>query len=178
MGCKRSAKKYREKFENINKYYKRTKHSRSGRGDGKTYRFFTELARPCTAPPPLRAPPPPVSLALALVAVAPLATPAGLSALRVHTRRRLSCSRLRCQGASPLRHLSWMRRRILTMDDVSFSSGPDTETTEKGRKRKRRRRQKGDGDVRAADAAGDEAAGGDVARWSEPLPPCSIPPVS
>jgi hypothetical protein len=43
MGYKRSAKKCREKFENVDKYYKRIKDGRAGRGDGKAYRFFSEL---------------------------------------------------------------------------------------------------------------------------------------
>ncbi|CAN6304574.1 unnamed protein product [Urochloa humidicola] len=42
-GYTRSAKKCKEKFENVHKYYKRTKESRAGRSDGKTYRFFTQL---------------------------------------------------------------------------------------------------------------------------------------
>ncbi|KAK8444738.1 hypothetical protein SEVIR_9G191300v4 [Setaria viridis] len=42
-GYTRSAKKCKEKFENVHKYYKRTKESRAGRNDGKTYRFFTQL---------------------------------------------------------------------------------------------------------------------------------------
>ncbi|XP_062200232.1 trihelix transcription factor GTL1-like isoform X2 [Phragmites australis] len=43
QGYSRSAKKCKEKFENVYKYYKRTKESRAGRNDGKTYRFFTQL---------------------------------------------------------------------------------------------------------------------------------------
>ncbi|XP_074575245.1 trihelix transcription factor GTL1-like isoform X2 [Curcuma longa] len=43
LGYKRSAKKCKEKFENVHKYYKRTKEGRAGRQDGKTYRFFTQL---------------------------------------------------------------------------------------------------------------------------------------
>ncbi|KAF5460441.1 hypothetical protein F2P56_020305 [Juglans regia] len=43
MGYKRSAKKCKEKFENVDKYYKRTKESRAGRQDGKSYKFFSEL---------------------------------------------------------------------------------------------------------------------------------------
>jgi hypothetical protein len=42
-GYNRSGKKCKEKFENVHKYYKRTKESRAGRNDGKTYRFFTQL---------------------------------------------------------------------------------------------------------------------------------------
>ncbi|WOL10568.1 trihelix transcription factor GTL1-like isoform X1 [Canna indica] len=43
LGYKRSAKKCKEKFENVHKYYKRTKDGRAGRQDGKTYRFFSQL---------------------------------------------------------------------------------------------------------------------------------------
>ncbi|XP_039010593.1 trihelix transcription factor GTL1-like isoform X2 [Hibiscus syriacus] len=43
LGYKRSAKKCKEKFENVQKYYKRTKDGRSGRQDGKSYKFFSEL---------------------------------------------------------------------------------------------------------------------------------------
>ncbi|KAA8526042.1 hypothetical protein F0562_007858 [Nyssa sinensis] len=43
LGYKRSAKKCKEKFENVHKYYKRTKEGRAGRQDGKSYRFFSEL---------------------------------------------------------------------------------------------------------------------------------------
>ncbi|KAK8690760.1 hypothetical protein V6N13_074286 [Hibiscus sabdariffa] len=42
-GYKRSAKKCKEKFENVHKYYKRTKDGRTGRQVGKTYKFFSEL---------------------------------------------------------------------------------------------------------------------------------------
>lgn len=43
LGYSRSAKKCKEKFENISKYYKKTKDGRIGRQDGKSYRFFREL---------------------------------------------------------------------------------------------------------------------------------------
>ncbi|XP_061373073.1 trihelix transcription factor DF1-like [Gastrolobium bilobum] len=43
LGYHRSAKKCKEKFENVYKYNKRTKESRSGKSDGKTYRFFDQL---------------------------------------------------------------------------------------------------------------------------------------
>ncbi|MCO5602804.1 hypothetical protein L7F22_056943 [Adiantum nelumboides] len=43
LGFERSAKKCKEKFENVNKYYKRTKEGRVGRQDGKNYRFFSQL---------------------------------------------------------------------------------------------------------------------------------------
>ncbi|GMJ13726.1 GT2-LIKE 1, GT-2-like 1 [Hibiscus trionum] len=43
VGYRRSAKKCKEKFENVHKYYKRTKDGRTGRQDGKSYKFFTQL---------------------------------------------------------------------------------------------------------------------------------------
>ncbi|GLT62617.1 hypothetical protein SLA2020_352380 [Shorea laevis] len=43
LGCHRSAKKCREKFENVYKYHKRTKDGRAGNQEGKTYRFFDQL---------------------------------------------------------------------------------------------------------------------------------------
>lgn len=43
LGYKRSAKKCREKFENVQKYYKRTKEGRVRRQEGKNYRFFSQL---------------------------------------------------------------------------------------------------------------------------------------
>ncbi|KAG4959620.1 Trihelix transcription factor PTL [Glycine soja] len=42
-GYKRSGKKCREKFENLYKYYKKTKEGKAGRHDGKHYRFFRQL---------------------------------------------------------------------------------------------------------------------------------------
>ncbi|KAL5069724.1 hypothetical protein RYX36_020611 [Vicia faba] len=43
FGYHRSSKKCKEKFENVYKYHKRTKEGRSGKSEGKTYRFFDEL---------------------------------------------------------------------------------------------------------------------------------------
>ncbi|KAK8355791.1 hypothetical protein V6Z11_A05G314200 [Gossypium hirsutum] len=42
-GYQRSGKKCREKFENLYKYYKKTKEGKAGRQDGKNYRFFKQL---------------------------------------------------------------------------------------------------------------------------------------
>ncbi|KAG6437267.1 hypothetical protein SASPL_102179 [Salvia splendens] len=42
-GYQRSSKKCREKFENLYKYYKKTKEGKAGRQDGKHYRFFRQL---------------------------------------------------------------------------------------------------------------------------------------
>ncbi|OIW06591.1 hypothetical protein TanjilG_03985 [Lupinus angustifolius] len=43
LGYHRSAKKCKEKFENVYKYNKRTKESRNAKSEGKTYRFFDQL---------------------------------------------------------------------------------------------------------------------------------------
>ncbi|EOA34932.1 hypothetical protein CARUB_v10020016mg [Capsella rubella] len=43
LGYIRNAKKCKEKFENVYKYHKRTKEGRTGKSDGKTYRFFDQL---------------------------------------------------------------------------------------------------------------------------------------
>ncbi|PON44962.1 TFIIB transcription factor [Parasponia andersonii] len=43
LGYNRSAKKCKEKFENIYKYHKRTRDGRSGKSNGKAYRFFEQL---------------------------------------------------------------------------------------------------------------------------------------
>ncbi|KAJ7969823.1 trihelix transcription factor GT-2-like [Quillaja saponaria] len=43
LGYSRSAKKCKEKFENVYKYHKRTKEGRTGKTEGKTYRFFDQL---------------------------------------------------------------------------------------------------------------------------------------
>lgn len=43
LGYHRDPKKCKEKFENIHKYYKRSKEGRVGRQDGKSYRFFDQL---------------------------------------------------------------------------------------------------------------------------------------
>ncbi|CAL0316036.1 unnamed protein product [Lupinus luteus] len=69
LGYHRNAKKCKEKFENVYKYHKRTKEGRSGKSEGKTYRFFDQLEaldhlhQPPTTPspnppqPPLAPPP-------------------------------------------------------------------------------------------------------------------------
>ncbi|XP_030553759.1 trihelix transcription factor DF1-like [Rhodamnia argentea] len=59
LGFHRSAKKCKEKFENVYKYHKRTKDGRTGKHEKKTYRFFDQLEAlenlspsPCIPPPP------------------------------------------------------------------------------------------------------------------------------
>ncbi|KAL9178133.1 hypothetical protein ABFS82_01G105600 [Erythranthe guttata] len=51
LGYQRNAKKCKEKFENVQKYYKRTKETRGGRHDGKSYKFFDQLEALNTSAP-------------------------------------------------------------------------------------------------------------------------------
>ncbi|KAI3460494.1 hypothetical protein Pfo_017157 [Paulownia fortunei] len=76
LGFQRSAKKCKEKFENVYKYHKRTKDGRASKSDGKTYRFFDQLeALENTPPPPFTPPPPrPQNLAAAAMAAPPMPT--------------------------------------------------------------------------------------------------------
>ena len=47
FGYQRSGKKCKEKFENLYKYYKKTKEGKGSRQDGKHYRFFRQLEAIC-----------------------------------------------------------------------------------------------------------------------------------
>lgn len=55
IGYNQSAKKCKEKFENVYKYHKRTKEGRTGNSDGKTYKFFDQLQALENKPQPSRA---------------------------------------------------------------------------------------------------------------------------
>ncbi|VAH05105.1 unnamed protein product [Triticum turgidum subsp. durum] len=93
-GYRRNAKKCKEKFENVHKYYKRTKDSRAGRNDGKTYRFFRQLeamqsTSSVTAAPMASAPPPATAVGVPGVvgptALRPLAEPPPVGAAAAAT---------------------------------------------------------------------------------------------
>ncbi|XP_031379874.1 trihelix transcription factor GTL1 isoform X2 [Punica granatum] len=68
LGYKRSAKKCKEKFENVDKYYKRTKEGRAGRQDGKAYKFFSELEALHNTSVASQLPPPPMAATTAATA--------------------------------------------------------------------------------------------------------------
>nr|XP_011470851.1 PREDICTED: trihelix transcription factor GTL1 isoform X2 [Fragaria vesca subsp. vesca] len=68
LGYKRNAKKCKEKFENVHKYYKRTKEGRAGRQDGKSYKFFSELEALHGSPSPNVSASPPVHVTTAAAA--------------------------------------------------------------------------------------------------------------
>ncbi|PKI55611.1 trihelix transcription factor GT-2-like [Punica granatum] len=72
LGYHRSAKKCKEKFENVYKYHKRTREGRTGKQDGKTYRFFDQLEAFDNHPQITSAPP---SLPLPANVVPPPALP-------------------------------------------------------------------------------------------------------
>lgn len=76
QGYIRSSKKCKEKFENVHKYYKRTKETKASRPDGKSYRFFTQLealhttvatmAQPITTASPAPSPTTPIGANVSL----------------------------------------------------------------------------------------------------------------
>ena len=79
LGYHRSAKKCKEKFENVFKYHRRTKEGRASKADGKTYRFFDQLQALETHPsfaslPHSKPPAPPPAAATMPVAGLPTTT--------------------------------------------------------------------------------------------------------
>ncbi|PUZ43207.1 hypothetical protein GQ55_9G644100 [Panicum hallii var. hallii] len=155
MGYKRSAKKCREKFENVDKYYKRTKDGRAGRGDGKAYRFFSELEALHGASSSPAPHPPASSLAATPVAMAPPATPLAVlgapgmaPAMHAEPPPRVASvpqpaplmSGTTTAPAAAATAAASDAACMMTPGDVSFSSGSDGEDTEDtgdGGKRKR-----------------------------------------
>uniref|UniRef100_A0ACD5WT47 Uncharacterized protein n=1 Tax=Avena sativa TaxID=4498 RepID=A0ACD5WT47_AVESA len=143
MGHSRSAKKCREKFENVDKYYRRTKDGRTGRGDGKTYRFFTELealhGTAATASPRPRTP-----VAVAPPAVTPAASTVGSYSVMPSAAPRVPAQPsplpllLQPQPAQPM-STDAEACLVTTVGDASFSEsdGEDTDETADGGKRKR-----------------------------------------
>ncbi|WCJ43364.1 Duplicated homeodomain-like superfamily protein [Euphorbia peplus] len=92
LGYHRNAKKCKEKFENVYKYHRRTKEGRTGKSEGKTYRFFDQLEAfgagithpptpqlQLTAPPPQKTPPPPPPPAMAATTTLPWSNPPTVS---------------------------------------------------------------------------------------------------
>ncbi|CAA0812911.1 Trihelix transcription factor GT-2 [Striga hermonthica] len=96
LGYQRSAKKCKEKFENVFKYHKRTKDGRASKSDGKTYRFFDQLEAlenitaplPNFHPPPPPRPsapsPPPLPLQTAIPSSAPSPNPVSIAPPAAH----------------------------------------------------------------------------------------------
>ncbi|CAL1379855.1 unnamed protein product [Linum trigynum] len=62
LGYTRSAKKCKEKFENTQKYNKRTKEGRTYRPNGKNYKFFSQLEALDNTPPSSMATPLPSTI--------------------------------------------------------------------------------------------------------------------
>ncbi|XP_062217055.1 trihelix transcription factor GTL1-like [Phragmites australis] len=150
MGYKRSAKKCREKFENVDKYYKRTKDGRAGRGDGKAYRFFSELEalHSASSPhPPASLAPTPVSMATPAKPVSPLRALGMAPAMHAEPPQPPVATVTQPAPSGPPAPAATTTAAatdaacMLTAGDVSFSSDSDGENTEEtgvGGKRKRR----------------------------------------
>uniref|UniRef100_A0A2P2L659 Trihelix transcription factor GT-2-like n=2 Tax=Rhizophora mucronata TaxID=61149 RepID=A0A2P2L659_RHIMU len=91
LGYHRSAKKCREKFENVYKYHKRTKEGRTGKQEGKTYRFFDQLEAfenqsssfPSPVPPPPKSQIPEIAMSVADHPPPPPLPPCNLGAYSV-----------------------------------------------------------------------------------------------
>ncbi|KHG05349.1 Trihelix transcription factor GTL1 -like protein [Gossypium arboreum] len=108
LGYKRSAKKCKEKFENVHKYYKRTKDGRGGRQDGKSYKFFSELEALNTTSATLSKPPiTPATSASLDVAPISIGIPMPISSVRIPptttttTAIPMSSSMLPMPGSAP-----------------------------------------------------------------------------
>ncbi|KAK2659018.1 hypothetical protein Ddye_005551 [Dipteronia dyeriana] len=90
-GYNRSSKKCKEKFENVYKYHKRTKEGRSGKSEGKHYKFFDQLEafdnhnqnhhRPIHQPPPKPQTPMQTTPPMAWPNIAPPTTTADAAAI-------------------------------------------------------------------------------------------------
>ncbi|XP_038996268.1 trihelix transcription factor GTL1-like isoform X2 [Hibiscus syriacus] len=105
LGYKRSAKKCREKFENVHKYYKRTKETRAGRQDGKSYKFFSQLealqTTSATAPPSVSIPVTPATVANAAnFEIAPFSVGIPMTIIQPTTAIPMSSSLLAIPGSA------------------------------------------------------------------------------
>ncbi|XP_065881533.1 trihelix transcription factor DF1-like [Euphorbia lathyris] len=93
LGYHRNSKKCKEKFENVYKYHRRTKEGRTGKSEGKTYRFFDQLeafgaSTPTSTPqlqlpappqPPQKPPPQPQAAPMAATTTLPWSNPPTIS---------------------------------------------------------------------------------------------------
>ncbi|XP_062226291.1 trihelix transcription factor GTL1-like isoform X2 [Phragmites australis] len=131
LGYQRSAKKCKEKFENVHKYYKRTKEGRAGRQDGKSYRFFSELealhaaaAQPQPPPPQLF---PPASSAPPLHAFAALASTEPQMSTFPQPTRPMQPAPISSAALNPA-PVELPPAQPLNMQGFSFSSMSDSES--------------------------------------------------
>uniref|UniRef100_A0A0Q3NW25 Myb-like domain-containing protein n=1 Tax=Setaria italica TaxID=4555 RepID=A0A0Q3NW25_SETIT len=135
LGYKRSAKKCKEKFENVHKYYKRTKEGRAGRQDGKSYRFFDELeALHAAAPQPQpQQQLPPASSAQPLHAFAvPVSAPPPMSSMPPPPPGPMQPAPISSAGPAPVPAAAPMElppaQQPLNLQGLSFSSMSDSES--------------------------------------------------
>ncbi|XP_039022073.1 trihelix transcription factor GT-2-like isoform X2 [Hibiscus syriacus] len=135
----RSAKKCKEKFENLFKYHKRTKDGRTGKSDGKAYRFSDQLLAletqfsvqsPAKAPPQLK----PQAQPLTTMAVAnnPATQPNNVTVPSATTLLPSLTQNIVPTSANP--NVS----SDLMLDSTSSSTSSDLES--EGRRRKRKRK--------------------------------------
>ncbi|XP_057974868.1 trihelix transcription factor DF1-like [Malania oleifera] len=127
LGYHRSAKKCKEKFENVYKYHKRTKEGRASKPDGKTYRFFDQLEALDTHPPPSLLPslPPPKAQP---AAPAPPA-PSSAAALLVVPPNPLPLSQITVPSATNPTNISHQSTVTLTINPAHPSPQPPANPT-------------------------------------------------
>ncbi|KAG0453871.1 hypothetical protein HPP92_025175 [Vanilla planifolia] len=146
FGFHRSAKKCKEKFENVHKYYKRTKEGRAGRQDGKSYRFFTQLEAlhgSSTSPTAAIAAPPPL-LMTTMMTTAVVAGPSSRGVAAPHVPQSVAATTAPSPAPASLAAV------LSFSSNTSSYSGTESEEEEEfgeeggGRKRKRNVESPGD----------------------------------
>ncbi|KAK9080776.1 hypothetical protein SSX86_000534 [Deinandra increscens subsp. villosa] len=164
LGYHRSAKKCKEKFENVYKYHKRTKEGRTSKADGKTYRFFDQLqaleGSPSSAgshhhhhqPPPSLPPPPVVSKPPQVLSpmphnsiipsVAPGVTPIGLAVSASHPDPISVAAPAVAMPTMSINHVGGFPFSQLNMSASTNSSGSESSSEEDEPPERRRSRKR------------------------------------
>ncbi|KAL0920837.1 hypothetical protein M5K25_010008 [Dendrobium thyrsiflorum] len=150
-GYQRSAKKCKEKFENVFKYYKRTKEARAG----KTYRFFSQLEALRSSSSSVAGPPLPPTIASSSATMVNIeASSSGAAAPSPHTLLSVTVRPPPPPAAGPITTTTIPPPPTDAADGPSSSSntssysGTESEDEDGGeasRKRKRERREEPDG---------------------------------
>ncbi|XP_073118559.1 trihelix transcription factor DF1-like [Henckelia pumila] len=155
LGFQRSGKKCREKFENVNKYHKRTKDGRASNPIGKTYRFFDQLQAWESTPVPVLSfssttytshPPPPATA----MAAAPMQTNAASFPIPsispdplsvVHPKSPINIARI-LQATNTSKHPQIQPFKSLSLESNSTSSSTSSDECIKRRRGKKKRKRK------------------------------------
>ncbi|KAK1435524.1 hypothetical protein QVD17_01289 [Tagetes erecta] len=149
LGFHRSAKKCKEKFENVYKYHKRIKEGRGSKSDGKTYKFFEQLEALETTPatgvhqqPPLSSLPlpPPPSMSNAQIQSIPVVTPVSLTVTHQNNVDPISVAAPAV--TMPPMNVNQVGRFPFSQLNLSASSGSSSDETSEDEPLERRRSRK------------------------------------